>query len=84
MDGVSLTVNQVDGCGSINLIPHTVQGATLRRLTTGSKVNLEIDLMARYCDACSAWTAARVERNQPHLRRLESAHQAQAHQRQGR
>lgn len=39
MDGVSLTVNQVDGCDfSINLIPHTVQVTTLRRLATGGKV----------------------------------------------
>ncbi len=51
VDGVSLTVNQVDGCDfSINLIPHTVQVTTLRRLTTGCKVNLEIDLIARYCE----------------------------------
>ncbi len=51
VDGVSLTVNQVDGCDfSINLIPHTVQVTTLRRLTTGSKVNREIDLIARYCE----------------------------------
>jgi len=51
VDGVSLTVNQVDGCDfSINLIPHTVQVTTLRRLVTGSKVNLEIDLIARYCE----------------------------------
>jgi riboflavin synthase len=51
VDGVSLTVNQVDGCDfSINLIPHTVQVTTLRRLATGSKVNLEIDLIARYCE----------------------------------
>ncbi|MDD2988304.1 MAG: riboflavin synthase [Zoogloea sp.] len=51
VDGVSLTVNQVDGCDfSINLIPHTVQVTTLRRLVIGSKVNLEIDLIARYCE----------------------------------
>ena len=51
VDGVSLTVNQVEGCDfSINLIPHTVQVTTLRRLGTGSKVNLEIDLIARYCE----------------------------------
>ena len=51
VDGVSLTVNHVDGCDfSINLIPHTVQVTTLRRLATGSKVNLEIDLIARYCE----------------------------------
>lgn len=51
VDGVSLTVNQVDGCDfSINLIPHTVQVTTLHRLAAGSRVNLEIDLIARYCE----------------------------------
>jgi riboflavin synthase len=53
--GVSLTVNTVtdrpDGCEfSINLIPHTVQVTTLRHLKAGAKVNLEIDLIARYVE----------------------------------
>ncbi len=54
VDGVSLTVNRVedrsDGrCAfSINLIPHTVQMTTLKRLKAGDPVNLEIDLIARY------------------------------------
>lgn len=51
VDGVSLTVNRVEGRDfSINLIPHTVQVTTLRRLQAGSPVNLEIDLIARYCE----------------------------------
>jgi len=55
VNGVSLTVNAVtdgaNGCEfSINLIPHTVQVTTLRHLTVGSKVNLEIDLIARYVE----------------------------------
>ena len=55
VNGVSLTVNTVndrpDGCEfSINLIPHTVEVTTLRHLTAGSKVNLEIDLIARYVE----------------------------------
>lgn len=55
VNGVSLTVNRVadldDGCEfSINLIPHTVQATTLRNLVAGSKVNLEIDLIARYVE----------------------------------
>ncbi|CAG4922547.1 riboflavin synthase [Paraburkholderia saeva] len=55
VNGVSLTVNSVkdrdDGCEfSINLIPHTVEVTTLRNLRTGSKVNLEIDLIARYVE----------------------------------
>ncbi|MDD2845265.1 MAG: riboflavin synthase [Rhodoferax sp.] len=55
VNGVSLTVNQiqdsVQGCEmSINLIPHTVQNTALGALTTGSRVNLEIDLIARYVE----------------------------------
>ena len=51
VDGVSLTVNWVKGCDfSINLIPHTLENTTLNRLQSGSKVNLEIDLIARYFD----------------------------------
>ena len=53
INGVSLTVNRIadrpEGCeASINLIPHTVQNTALGHLRTGSKVNLEIDLIARY------------------------------------
>jgi len=56
IDGVSLTVNRVDGRDfSINLIPHTVQVTTLKRLATGSTVNLEIDLIARYVERMQAW-----------------------------
>lgn len=51
VDGVSLTVNRVDKADfSINLIPHTVTVTTLRHLKPGSKVNLEIDLVARYLE----------------------------------
>lgn len=55
VNGVSLTVNRVadstDGCEiSINLIPHTVENTALHRLQAGSKVNLEIDLIARYVE----------------------------------
>ena len=56
IDGVSLTVNRVDGRDfSINLIPHTVQVTTLKRLAAGSSVNLEIDLIARYMERMLAW-----------------------------
>lgn len=55
VNGVSLTVNRVedkaDGCHfSINIIPHTIEVTTLRHLKSGSKVNLEIDLIARYVE----------------------------------
>lgn len=51
VDGVSLTTNSVDGASfSINLIPHTLAATTLGRLAAGSRVNLEVDLIARYCE----------------------------------
>jgi len=49
VDGVSLTVNEVDGRRfGVNIIPHTWTQTTFRRLRQGSGVNLEIDLLARY------------------------------------
>lgn len=51
VDGVSLTTNKVKGRRfSINLIPHTIEVTTLKHLTPGAKVNLEVDLIARYCE----------------------------------
>lgn len=55
INGVSLTVNRVEdipgACRfSINLIPHTISVTTLKHLGAGSKVNLEIDLIARYVE----------------------------------
>lgn len=55
INGVSLTVNRIadlpSGCEmSINLIPHTVENTALGNLRTGSSVNLEVDLIARYCE----------------------------------
>ena len=49
IDGVSLTVNAVEGSFfEVNIIPHTWQVTTLGKLAVGSKVNLEIDVIARY------------------------------------
>ena len=51
VNGVSLTTNSVDGATfTINLIPHTLDATTLGALRTGHQVNLEIDLIARYCE----------------------------------
>ncbi|HYD97193.1 MAG TPA: riboflavin synthase [Noviherbaspirillum sp.] len=55
VNGVSLTVNRVNDTAnscefSINLIPHTVEVTTLKHLKPGAKVNLEIDLIARYVE----------------------------------
>ena len=51
INGVSLTVNEVEGTVfNVNLIPHTLLMTTLKELRTGAKVNLEIDLIARYVE----------------------------------
>lgn len=49
VDGVSLTVNAVEGRRfHLNIIPHTWEATTLGRLKAGDRVNLEIDMLARY------------------------------------
>ncbi|MBX9708551.1 MAG: riboflavin synthase [Caulobacteraceae bacterium] len=49
VDGVSLTVNSVDGRRfGLNIIPHTWEATTLGELKVGDAVNLEIDMLARY------------------------------------
>jgi riboflavin synthase len=51
LNGVSLTVNRVDGAEfEVNLIPHTLTVTTLKALRVGAKMNLEIDLIARYVE----------------------------------
>jgi riboflavin synthase len=51
VDGVSLTVNQVDGAVfELNIVPHTLAETTLGDCRPGCKVNLEVDLVARYLE----------------------------------
>jgi riboflavin synthase len=51
VNGVSLTINQVAGSVfSLNLIPHTLAMTNLKQLSAGSRVNLEVDLIARYVE----------------------------------
>ena len=51
VDGVSLTVNGVDGAlFSVNIVPHTLEETTLGGLVAGSAVNLEVDIIARYLE----------------------------------
>ena len=51
VDGVSLTVNRAEGeVFEVNLIPHTLAATTLGRLAPGTRVNLEVDLIARYVE----------------------------------
>jgi riboflavin synthase len=49
LDGVSLTVNKVDGAiFTVMLIPHTLQVTTFGALEPGARLNLEVDQLARY------------------------------------
>jgi riboflavin synthase len=51
INGVSLTVNRIEGTAfEVNLIPHTLQETTLKDLHVDSRVNLEVDLIARYVE----------------------------------
>ncbi len=51
MDGVSLTVNTIHGAKfGVNLIPYTLRTTTLKRCVCGTRVNLEVDLIARYLE----------------------------------
>ena len=56
IDGVSLTVNSVEhDIFSVNLIPHTLTMTTFSSLGVGSRVNLEVDLIARYVERMAEW-----------------------------
>jgi riboflavin synthase len=51
VDGVSLTVNRVDGAAfELNIVPHTLAETTLADFKIGRRVNLEVDLIARYLE----------------------------------
>jgi len=59
VDGVSLTTNAVDGARfTVNVIPHTLDVTTLAQLAPGARVNLEVDLIARYVEriVAASWS----------------------------
>lgn len=59
VNGVSLTVNAVEGARfALNLIPHTLDMTTLKHLKAGSRVNLEVDMIARYVERLAQFTNA--------------------------
>ena len=59
VDGVSLTVNQVTGAAfALNIIPHTLHATTLSGYHPGRRVNLEVDLIARYLERLLLGTPA--------------------------
>jgi riboflavin synthase len=62
IDGVSLTVNEVDGDEfSVNIIPHTQQVTTLGACRGGQRVNIEVDLIARYLERLMSYSPPRDE-----------------------
>ncbi len=51
VDGISLTVNAVDGAVfDLNIVPHTLQETTMNGYRAGTEVNLEVDIIARYLE----------------------------------
>ncbi len=51
VDGISLTVNAVDGdVFELNIVPHTIDQTTMANFIVGTKVNLEVDIIARYLE----------------------------------
>jgi riboflavin synthase len=59
INGVSLTVNEVDGATfTVNIVPHTLQETTLNNMAAGVEVNLEVDLLARYMERLMKGEAA--------------------------
>lgn len=63
IDGVSLTVNTVDGARlGVNIIPHTLAHTTLGALEVGSRVNIEVDQLARYLESLLASRGISQER----------------------
>jgi riboflavin synthase len=51
VDGISLTVNRVDGAVfELNIVPHTLEETTMADFHSGTRVNLEVDIIARYLE----------------------------------
>lgn len=66
IDGTSLTVNTVNGASfSVNIIPHTQTETIIQDYKIGSKVNLEVDLIARYLERLMQGESAAEEQANP-------------------
>lgn len=64
LDGISLTVNHVNGAlFDVNIVPHTLSETTLNHATVGTRVNLEVDLLARYMERLMQGNAAASSRS---------------------
>ena len=67
VDGVSLTVNKVDGCQfELNIVPHTLQETIMGGYQSASEVNLEVDLVARYLERLVMGDAAAKSADNAH------------------
>ncbi len=74
INGISLTVNSVDGAMfEVNIVPHTLKETTLSDTAVGSKVNLEVDLLARYMERLMKGEAAAHPSNQVTLELLQQS-----------
>ncbi|MEE8371439.1 MAG: riboflavin synthase [Sphingomonadales bacterium] len=59
LDGVSLTINEVSGHSiSVNLVPHTLAATSFQHAKPGDRINVEVDLLARYLERLAAGKAA--------------------------
>lgn len=68
VDGVSLTVNAVDAdVFELNIVPHTLQATTLDAWQPGRRVNIEVDLLARYLERLLAGAGPEPERAAPRI-----------------
>ena len=77
LDGVSLTVNEVDGdTFSVLIIPHTLTVTTFGALRQGDDVNLEIDTMARYAARLMEHEIARVHAAPSRGKRVEGSRES--------
>jgi Riboflavin synthase alpha chain len=62
VDGVSLTVNSLDGdCFWLNIVPHTAQETIIDRYSAGRRVHLEVDIIARYLERLIGAAAPQTE-----------------------
>lgn len=65
IDGISLTVNGVDGARfDVNIVPHTLHATNLQHLDVGAEVNLEVDVVARYLERLLASDKPQVQESQ--------------------
>ena len=74
LDGVSLTVNEVEGSRfTVNIIPHTAERTTIHLYRPGQKVNLEVDVISRYLERLLSHGAEHAEQSGLTLEQLARA-----------